>query len=166
MLARGWRGGEGTPGNSWWGCAARFFKSWPDFGPKNVIFNTRIRIRSLKSKPVFRPALSAEIMLSLLRLECKPKIALRADSKNTLQLMRPSTWLRQTLLLTQNLCMRVYRVLSKTLIFSRIFQDMVNNKRCSCEQCKRDSRTWEILKESEERCVLWQWSPGRETWKR
>ena len=27
----------GTPGNSWWGCAARFFKSWPCFRPKNVI---------------------------------------------------------------------------------------------------------------------------------
>ena len=27
------RGGS-TPGNSWWGCAARFSKSWPDFRPK------------------------------------------------------------------------------------------------------------------------------------
>ena len=31
------RGGE----NSWWGCAARFSKSWPYFRPKNVIFHTR-----------------------------------------------------------------------------------------------------------------------------
>ena len=36
----------GNPGNSWWGCAARFFKSWPDIRPKNVIF-----------QPVFRPDL-------------------------------------------------------------------------------------------------------------
>lgn len=24
---------EGIPGNSWWGCTARFTKSWPDFRP-------------------------------------------------------------------------------------------------------------------------------------
>ena len=29
---------EGTPRNSWWGCAARFSKSWPYFRLKNVIF--------------------------------------------------------------------------------------------------------------------------------
>ena len=34
----------GTPGNSWWGCTARFFKSWPDFRPKNVIIHTRFQI--------------------------------------------------------------------------------------------------------------------------
>ena len=50
------RGGD-TPGNSWWGCAARFLKSWPDFRPKNVIFHTRFQTRPLKSIPVFRPAL-------------------------------------------------------------------------------------------------------------
>ena len=32
--------GVGTPGNSWWGCAARFSKSWNYFRPKNVIFHT------------------------------------------------------------------------------------------------------------------------------
>ena len=26
----------GAPGNSWWGCAARFLKSWPDFRPKKM----------------------------------------------------------------------------------------------------------------------------------
>ena len=31
-------GGGGTPGNSSWGCVARFFKSWPNFRPKNAIF--------------------------------------------------------------------------------------------------------------------------------
>ena len=30
--------GGGTPGNSWQKCVARFFKSWPDLGPKNVIY--------------------------------------------------------------------------------------------------------------------------------
>ena len=63
----------GTPGNSWWRCAARFFISWPDFRPKNVIIHTRFQTRSLKSIPVFRPGLKAEIMLSLLRLEHKQK---------------------------------------------------------------------------------------------
>ena len=43
ISARG-GGGEGTPGNSWWGCAARFSKSWPDFRPKMLF-----------SVPVFRP---------------------------------------------------------------------------------------------------------------
>ena len=47
----------GTCGNSWWGCAARFSKSWPDFRPKNVIFHTRFLTRPLKSIPVFRPGL-------------------------------------------------------------------------------------------------------------
>ena len=51
-------GGEkGTPGNSWWRCAARFLKSWPDFRPKNVIFHTRFQTRPLKSIPVFKPGL-------------------------------------------------------------------------------------------------------------
>ena len=63
------RGGVGTPGNSWWRCATQFSKSWPYFRPKNVIFHTR----PLKSIPVFRPGLWAEIMLSLPRLECTQK---------------------------------------------------------------------------------------------
>ena len=40
----------GASGNSWWGCAARFFKSWPDFRPKNVILHTRFQTRTLKSQ--------------------------------------------------------------------------------------------------------------------
>ena len=36
----------GTPGNSLWGCIARFSKTWPYFRPKYVIF-----------APVFRPGL-------------------------------------------------------------------------------------------------------------
>ena len=35
---RGYPGG--TPGNSWWGCATRFSKSWPYSRLKNVIFHT------------------------------------------------------------------------------------------------------------------------------
>ena len=35
--------GVGTPGNSWWGCATRFVKPWPDVRPKNVIFHTRFQ---------------------------------------------------------------------------------------------------------------------------
>ena len=66
----------GTPGNSWWGCAARFSKSWPYFRPKHVIFHTCFQTRPLTSIPVFRPGLQAEIMLSLLRLERQQKNAL------------------------------------------------------------------------------------------
>ena len=47
----------GTPGNSWWGCAAQFSKYCPDFRPKSVIFNTRFQTRPLKSIPVFTPGL-------------------------------------------------------------------------------------------------------------
>ena len=68
-------GGGGTPGNSWWGCAAQFSKSWPYFRPKDVISHTRFQTRPLKSMPVFRTGLYAEIMLSLLRLERKQKIS-------------------------------------------------------------------------------------------
>ena len=45
-------GGVGTPGNSWWKCAAQFSKSWPYFRTKNVIFHTRFQTRSLKSVPI------------------------------------------------------------------------------------------------------------------
>ena len=68
-------GGGGTPGNSWWGCAAQFSKSWPYFRPKDVISHTRFQTRPLKSMPVFRTGLYAEIMLSLLRLQRKQKIS-------------------------------------------------------------------------------------------
>ena len=47
--------GGGTRGNTWWGCAARFSKSWPYFRPKHVIFHTLFRTRPLKSIPVFSP---------------------------------------------------------------------------------------------------------------
>ena len=43
--------------NSWWGCAARFSKSWPYFRPKNVIFHTHSQTWPLR------------IVSSLLRLE-------------------------------------------------------------------------------------------------
>ena len=33
-----WPPEGGTPGNSWWGCAVRFSKSWPDFRPKKCHF--------------------------------------------------------------------------------------------------------------------------------
>ena len=66
-------GEGGTPRDSWSGCAARFFKSWPDLRPKNVIFHTRFQTRPLKSILFFIPGLWAQIMLSLLRLERKQK---------------------------------------------------------------------------------------------
>ena len=55
----------GTPRNSWYGCVARFSKSWPYFRPKNVIFHTRFQTRPLKFIPFFRPG------LKLLKLERK-----------------------------------------------------------------------------------------------
>ena len=52
------RGGDGgTPGNSWWGCAAQFLKFWSNFRPKSVIFQTHFQTRPLKSIPVSRPGL-------------------------------------------------------------------------------------------------------------
>ena len=37
--------------------------------------------------------------------------------------------------------MRVYRVLSQNIVFFAYFyRDMVKNKRCSWEECERDSR--------------------------
>ena len=57
LYSRGGWGGGGTPGNSWWGCAARFSKSWPCFRPKNVSFHTRFQSRPLKSIPVLRSGL-------------------------------------------------------------------------------------------------------------
>ena len=43
-----WRIPGGTPENSWWGCVARFSKSWYYLEPKNVIFHTRFQTRLLK----------------------------------------------------------------------------------------------------------------------
>ena len=68
--------GGGAGAYSWdflVGCATWFFKSWPDFRPKNVIFHTHFQTRTIKSIPIFRPGLYPEIMLSLIRLECKQK---------------------------------------------------------------------------------------------
>ena len=69
----------GTPGNSWWGCAARFSKSWSYFGPKNAIFHTSsFQTRPLKSLTVFRPGLKAEVISSFLKLGRKQKISPKA----------------------------------------------------------------------------------------
>ena len=43
----------GTPRNSWWECAALFFKSWPDFRPKNVVYQTRFQTWPLGRNYVF-----------------------------------------------------------------------------------------------------------------
>ena len=45
------------PGNSWWGCAARFSKSWIYFRPKHVIFYTRFQTWPLNSIPILGPCL-------------------------------------------------------------------------------------------------------------
>ena len=63
MVARG-AGGD----YSWkflGGCAVRFFKSRPDFRPKNVIFHTRFQTRPLKSIPVFGPLADLAFMQNL-----------------------------------------------------------------------------------------------------
>ena len=96
-------------------------------------------------------------------------IALRTDSKNSQRLIRPPAWLRQTLLPTQRLCMRVYRVLtaeSKHCFFSRIFIGIwettsvaagknVRVTQGSLKKWSESLNMWEIRKESEVRCVLW-----------
>ena len=69
--------GAGIPGNSWWGRAARFSKSWPHFRPKYVIFYTRFQTWPLKCILVFRPAI-LEIMVSLLRLKDQQRYFLKA----------------------------------------------------------------------------------------
>ena len=53
LISRG-----GTPRNSWWGCAARVFKSRPYFKPKHAIFHTRFQTWHQKFIPVFRPELA------------------------------------------------------------------------------------------------------------
>ena len=78
FLGGGGGGGKDTPGNSWWGCAARFSKSCPFLRPKNVIFQPHFQTKPRKSIPVFRPGLQAEIMSSSLRLECKQKTSSNA----------------------------------------------------------------------------------------
>ena len=67
------RPGGGTPGNSCWGCTSRFSKSWTYIRPKNAISLTLFQTRPLKSIPVFRTGLQAEIMSSLLSLGRKQK---------------------------------------------------------------------------------------------
>ena len=57
VSGRQFPGEGGTPGNSWWGCAAQFLKSLPDLTPKNVIVHARFQTRPLKSILVFRPGL-------------------------------------------------------------------------------------------------------------
>ena len=59
--------GGGTPGSSWWGCAAWFSKSWAYFRPKNVISQTCFQPRPLKS-----------MVYDICRLQtadCRPQIA-------------------------------------------------------------------------------------------
>ena len=52
---------------------------------------------------------------------------------------RDPLWLRQSLLLTQRLCMRFYWVLSQNNVFFVYFyQEMVNSKSCSWEEHKRE----------------------------
>ena len=54
--------------NSWWGCAARFSKSWPYFRPKNVIFHTHFETWPLKPT-THSHTWPLRIMSSLLWLE-------------------------------------------------------------------------------------------------
>ena len=68
--------------------------------------------------------------------------ALRTDSKNSLRLMRPPARLRQTLLLPQRLCMRVYRVLSQNIDFFRVFFSGYGK-----QQALQLGRMWEGLKD-------------------
>ena len=117
----------------------------------SLSFKESSRSLLLRKPPaLFRPKNSGEktkhcrkfaLSQMLLSKNCPCLIALHTDSKNSLRLMRPTAWLRQTLLLTQRLCMCVYWVLSQNIdFFAYFYQDMVNNNRCSWEKCKRDSK--------------------------
>ena len=61
--------------------------------PKNVLFHTRFQTRPLKSIPVFRPGLLAEIMLSLLRLERKQKKFFKPISNSHISLSFLPIWI-------------------------------------------------------------------------
>ena len=90
----------GTAENYWWGCAARFFRSWPDFRPKNIIFYTPFQTRTLKSIPVFRPGLYAENMLSFsYLLERKKKLFKSiSNSHNSLSFLLIWNWTINTII--------------------------------------------------------------------
>ena len=46
---RGVGGGGDKPGNSWWACAAQFFKSRPYFRPKTFIFHIHFQTWHLRN---------------------------------------------------------------------------------------------------------------------
>ena len=48
---------RGTPGKFWWGCACRFFKSWPYFKPKKQHFTS---VSDLASKKIMSSILTLE----------------------------------------------------------------------------------------------------------
>ena len=58
----------GTPGNSWWGCAARFFKSWPDLSPKTVLFHNRFQTWPLGRNYLITTQISRQIKKKLFNL--------------------------------------------------------------------------------------------------
>ena len=68
VLISGPRSPGGPLRNSWWGCAARFSKSWPYFRPKNVTFHTRFQTWPLKPT-THSQTWPSRIVSSLLRLE-------------------------------------------------------------------------------------------------
>ena len=87
----GSRGGGVLLGILGGGCAARFFKSWPDFRPNNVIFHTRFQTRSLKSIPVFRPGFRQKFVISTL-IRPKTKIFFKSISSSHISLSFPLIW--------------------------------------------------------------------------
>ena len=82
LCARGGEGGGGTPGNSWWGCAAGFSKSWPYFRTKNVIFQSRFQ-----TWPLGRNYVSI-----ILRLEAKKFLKFVSNSHISLSLLLIWNW--------------------------------------------------------------------------
>ena len=99
----------GTAGNSWWVYAARFFKSWPYFRQKNVIFHTRFQTWSLKSIPWKRVTKrnitclhKTEIMSSLLRLKPPQKDLFNTISNSHITLSFLFIWIETTNKLIHN----------------------------------------------------------------
>ena len=80
VVASQGRGGGGTPGNFWWGCTARFSKSWPYLRPKTSFFT-----------PVFRPGLNPYPLLDLaFKKLCPHYLGWNSNRKDFLKSMSKS----------------------------------------------------------------------------
>ena len=122
-------------------------------GKCHSFFKIQIKILRLKAFtsvemseiPFYRPLSSVSRSKSREhKSKCRLAIALRTDCKNSLCLMRPPAWLRQTLPNFASHSRALYSLLPSVEpnidFFTHFYPNMVNNKRCCWEECKRDPR--------------------------